>query len=508
MEELTQAEKFMAVFPGLERAFGTYRYTGPVPPKGEKRKGRAVTINKPYTSADFERHLQGKVGIGIVPITDDSTCMWGAIDIDRYDLAPDAIEAILSRTKGSPLIPCKTKSGGIHYYVFFNSPVQAKTLSSRLRATASTLGFGGCEVFPKQSALITSESDVGNWINLPYFDADNTDRYAFDDSSKPLDLEGFFLLVEQKRTTLRSLAAVKFTDISSDDTEIVDGPPCLQTLVKIGFPKGSMNNGLLALGTYYKKAFPDKFAELIEQANQKWLGPGTAEEVSACIKSLKRKDYGYKCKEAPICNHCDRTTCLTRKYGVGGADLPAIANLQKHMTDPPTYFVDVNNVRIGPVAAADLLNQGAFRVHCMERANLVLPAVKTDRWAALLTSLMDKITEVDVPEEASAKGQLMQHLFSFVTGSAENDEKDKLLLGRVWFDGTHRYFRLIDFQEYLGRVRFYNFPVHQLCAILKQQGVKHKQLKISNRVVNVWVTEGAEPGPKVQLTEIEEDEPF
>lgn len=508
MEELTQAERFMGVFPGLERAYGTYRYTGPVPPKGEKRKGKAITINKPYTLANFEQHLSGKVGLGIVPINDESVCMWGAIDIDRYDLSEEAIKDILSRTVNTPLIPCKTKSGGIHYYVFFSTPVLAKSLNSRLRAIASTLGFGGCEIFPKQSALITSEADVGNWINLPYFDADNTDRYAFDDEYNPLDLDGFLSAVEKKRTSLKSLAAVKFQDPTRDDGDLVDGPPCLQTLVKIGFPKGSMNNGLLALGVYYKKAFPDKFVELIEKANQKWMGPGTAEEVSAIIKSLKRKDYGYKCKEAPICGHCDRQTCLTRKHGVGGADLPAIANLQKQLTDPPTYFVDVNNVRIGPVGAADLLNQASFRVHCMEKANIVLPQVKSDRWGALLTSLMDKITEVDVPEEASAKGQLLQHLYSFVTGSAENDDKEKLLLGRVWYDGTYRYFRLIDFQEYLGRVRFYNFPVHQLCALLKQHGVKHKQLKVKNRVVNVWVTDEAEPGPKVKLTEIEEEEPF
>lgn len=501
-------KRFMEAYPGLERAFGTYRFSGAVPEKGTKRKGKAITINRQYTVEDFRSHLTGKVGIGIVPINDESVCRWGAIDIDRYDLTEEAVHEILSRTVGSPLIPCRTKSGGIHYYVFFKEPVSAKTLLVRLKTIAETLGFGGCETFPKQAALITEQNDVGNWINLPYYDADNTDRYAYNDSFEAMALEEFLDTVEAKRTTLRTLSKYNFDPIGLDETEIVDGPPCLQTLTRIGFPQGSMNNGLLALGTYYRKAHPDKYGELIEKANQKWMTPGSAEEVSAIIKSLRRKDYNYKCKESPICNHCNRTACLTRKYGVGGEDLPAIANLQKQTTDPPTYFVDVNTERIGPVSAAELMNQAAFRVLCMEKANLIIPQVKNDRWYALLTSLMDNLTEVEVPEEASAKGQLMQHLYNFVTGSAENEEKDKLLLGRVWYDGTYRYFRLMDFQEHLGRVRFYNFPIHTLCAILRMNGVKHKQLKIGGKVLNVWVIEGAEPGPKIDATTLEHEEPF
>ena len=36
------------------------------------------------------------------------------------------------------------------------------------------LGYGGCEVFLKQEQLLVERGDVGNFINLPYFDSEQT----------------------------------------------------------------------------------------------------------------------------------------------------------------------------------------------------------------------------------------------------------------------------------------------------------------------------------------------
>ena len=42
---------------------------------------------------------------------------------------------------------------------------------------AEKLGFAGSEIFPKQDALAKPE-DKGNWLNMPYFGGDATDRYG------------------------------------------------------------------------------------------------------------------------------------------------------------------------------------------------------------------------------------------------------------------------------------------------------------------------------------------
>ncbi len=47
-------------------------------------------------------------------------------------------------------------------------------------------------------------------------------------------------------------------------------------------------------------------------------------------KKTKIKDYGYKCHEDPMCNHCDKKLCATRKYGIGKQKIfPQLSGLQK-----------------------------------------------------------------------------------------------------------------------------------------------------------------------------------
>jgi hypothetical protein len=60
-------------------------------------------------------------GIGIVPIRDDATCVWGAIDID-LDKEPNlTVLAKQVHKLELPLIVCRSKSGGAHLYLFCRS---------------------------------------------------------------------------------------------------------------------------------------------------------------------------------------------------------------------------------------------------------------------------------------------------------------------------------------------------------------------------------------------------
>ena len=36
------------------------------------------------------------------------------------------------------------------------------------------------------------------------------------------------------------------------------------------------------------------------------------------IKQHDGKDWGYKCNEEPMCSHCDKKLCKSRKFGIGG----------------------------------------------------------------------------------------------------------------------------------------------------------------------------------------------
>ena len=109
-------EKFIEIFQGLDIAYGEYYLEGDKDQKTGKEKGRAVTKRAPLTQELFQKHLNGEINLGVIPIRQDNTCIWGCIDVDKYDLnVKNLIENI--RKKKYPLVPYRSKSGGVHLFL-------------------------------------------------------------------------------------------------------------------------------------------------------------------------------------------------------------------------------------------------------------------------------------------------------------------------------------------------------------------------------------------------------
>ena len=45
-------------------------------------------------------------------------------------------------------------------------------MQATLQQIAAALGYGGSEIFPKQVKLHLERDDVGNFLNLPYYNAE------------------------------------------------------------------------------------------------------------------------------------------------------------------------------------------------------------------------------------------------------------------------------------------------------------------------------------------------
>ena len=133
------------------------------------------------------------------------------------------------------------------------------------------------------------------------------------------------------------------------DAPIKDGPPCLQALCSQGIPEGGRNNTLFNIGIYVKKVYPGKWEDQLVEHNLKYVSPPLPNnEVQLLIKQVNKKDYHYKCKDAPLNSFCNSGLCRTRKFGIGanGPDAPQIASLSKYASDPPLWFLDVNGRRL------------------------------------------------------------------------------------------------------------------------------------------------------------------
>jgi hypothetical protein len=480
MESL--ASTFIDIFDGLERAYGTYQID--TAKQNGKQVGRAATLNKPVTEKLWEDHLSGKKGIGIIPIKDNSCCKFGAIDIDIY--AGLDFKQIYKEVKQHkfPLVVCRSKSGGCHLFLFTKEEVPAALIQGKLKAMAAVLGHGNCEIYPRQTEILVERGDIGQWINVPYFNGVKGLRYAVDEAGAPVSAHDFIKLVEEVRLTLQQLEAIQIV-VKAD---LEDGPPCLQYLITQGFPVGVRNEGLFNLGVYLKKAFQDNWKEKVDEFNHKYLKPPlTSTDVQGVLKSLRKKDYFYKCQSAPLVSYCNKQLCMTRQYGIGASTLPTLGNLTKYNSAPPIWFVTVEDTGRLELTTDDLQNPIRFQKRCMEALNLMPPIPPREKWQPVIQKLLEQVTIIEAPADASPVGQLIEYLEKFCTSRVQAQNKDELLLGKPLTEGGRHFFRMSDFMAYLERQHFREFKVNKVTSIIKEKfKSEHHFLLLKGKGVNFW----------------------
>lgn len=477
-------ERLMTIFRGMSGAHGEYNIVGG-PKRGDgKVPGKAITVRKPVTRALWEDHVAGKAGVGIIPVTEDSTCFFGAIDIDIYtQFDPQELLSTLKKS-GFPLVPIRSKSGGIHLYLFSKEEIPAALMYRKLSEIAPALGHGGAEIFPKQTTIMTSRGDLGSWLNMPYFNGMAGGRYALDDNGKPMELDPFLDLAEAAQVTKEQLEAL-VVPIKDD---FRDGPPCLQHLITQGISEGIRNEALFNLAVYARLVDQDTWRERTSAINQEYLEPPlNLGEVNAILKGAGKKEYFYTCSRSPIKQFCDKEVCKLRKYGIGNdGRMPELSNLAKYCTDPPTFFLSVNGERI-MLSTEDLHNQIRFQRRCIETISVNPPTVKKAKWDSIITGLLERIQLIEAPEDASEAGQMMEMLEKFCTQKAQASTAEEILLHRPWYDDGAWYFKLSDFLEYLTRFRFKSPGAHIVASLIRERGAVSVPLRTGKGVIRVWV---------------------
>jgi hypothetical protein len=350
---------------------------------------------------------------------------------------------------------------------------------------AAALGFGGSEVFPKQARIIAERHDIGSWINMPYFNAAQTNRPGLDDDGKPISLEQFLTLAEGLRCNVAALADLEITSAG----DLTDGPPCLAFLLSTQVETGTRNDVAFNLAMYLKGAKPETWREDLDDLNKrKFSPPLQIEELKGILSSIGRRSYMYTCSRPALKGHCDKGACRTKKFGVGqGGDFPLLTSLTKFDTQPPTWFVDVEGSGRVELATDDLQDQHRFQRKCMDCINLMPPAIKPDQWRTVVQTLLENLTLVQVPHDASAVGQFRDLLEAFCTSRAQARAKEEVLLGKPWLHEGRHYFRMADLLAYLDRHHFRELKVHKIAQALKgMTGSSSTFMKIAKKGVNLW----------------------
>lgn len=479
-------EQFAAFFSGLTRAHGVHEPSPAIP--GEKAKGKSYTVEEPVTIEIYDEHLDGVRGMGVVPIRDDGTLSFGAIDIDVYDLDLAALEKKII-DKSLPLVVCRTKSGGAHAYLFLKTPTPAGVIIKALRSWAHELGYGKSEIFPKQEFVSTAAGSIGNWINLPYFEANDTQRYAIKNGN-PITFIDFLNYAKERAIDWIAYQQSKTSDV------LFEAPPCLVALAEQTITTGSRNNGLFNFAVYARLRFeksPNQaksdWEEELRNINETYFSPPLLPvEVREVVKSSRRKTYFYTCNRDPVRPHCNKEQCKHRQFGIAAFETAPdvqLEGLTKIMTDPPTWVALVDGQSL-ELTTDDLMMQSKFRKVCLERLNKIPRALSAPVWEQHLGTLLANVVVVEAPKDASVEGQFLAHVETFCTGRAQARSIDEILQGKPWTDNGRTYFRSTDLNRFLSQQQFRDLTKPKMWAILKRSGGTAQDLELKGKATKVW----------------------
>lgn len=483
----TQVRRFAALYAGYTKAYGTYQIQRT--DENGKQVGKPLTIHQPVVPLLYERHLKGEgPGLGIIPLQEDDCACFGAIDYDNRHMDHAKAEQLV-HDNHLPLVLCRSKSGGGHFYCFLEEPVPARLLREKLAEWAAVLGMSPkTELFPRQVSR-AGDIDVGTYINLPYYQAGNTQRYAVLNGQQA-SLSEFLDYAETHKTTLERVQAE--TEVSSELFE--EGPPCLQILESQGvLPNGTRNKGMFNILVYLKKRYPDDWKTRADKYNDLMAQLGSA-ELQETIKHVSKKAYSYMCKESPIAEHCQRRRCMQRLYGIGeagGAENVGhqLGNITRYDSGgrmkEPIWAVEVDGTRV-LVNTAQLYSKDEFNRACLAQANRIAVFMSPARWLKTLAQIVPTADIVETPAEASKSGQLWELALQFLFGKELSEDREQVHIGNPFREREHVYFRAYDLYRWLDAHRF-SYPSQQwVYQEIQEHGAEHHPMNIKNKFTNLW----------------------
>ena len=358
-------DKFIKIFEGLGVGYGQFR-------KDNNRlalkvEGRSYVEKKPVTKELWQNHLDG-IGpnLGIFPLTRKGTCKWGAIDIDDNNFDYEKLLEKIRKHK-LPLIMFRSKSGRAHVYLFMKDFYSAHEIQLVMKKFAAKLGLADKldRIYPMQTSL--TEKDYGSYLNMPYYNQEETNTPAYKDDFEGATIEEFFemydkyvqtelteYLVEEVQTKTKKLKEKKLEDFFLPCVK-----NCLAENGKIPSDIGR-NDFLLHKYVWTKKAV-EKGVKKIEAYskmdaknlllyfNKEYLeNPLGENEIEKSIFKSENREYKYLCKKQSIKKYCDASACVRNTCGINPKEAErlksakeSLGQIVKYDSDPPIYYEKV-----------------------------------------------------------------------------------------------------------------------------------------------------------------------
>ena len=470
---------FNKYFSGLDRDFGFCNIkNGFIEESTGKLKfdpGDYGWSHRPITDQDYEEHLNGETSIGIQPCDDNATASFGAIDVDPSNYTQFRTEKFLKiiDDKQLPIIPIKSKSGGLHIYIFTKEKVPATLIRECLQNLLFLFGLSSkTEIYPKQTKLGKNQHNKpisGSFINLPYFK--KTERRALKPDGTEMELEEFLKVVElnlQTKESLKSMVKKKVSDIlTGGPEELHDGPPCLQMICKGVQESGNKlkderDRYLFNYMVFAKKKFPEEWKKkLLQNARDNIIYDDVwgDEKVKEKIRLWDKDTAGHTCYDLPISVHCAKGTCLRRKFGIGGrgeTNWPQVTGLIKMDYKPdPEFLIDValdsgDVVQIHAKHIKKIAEMKEMRALIASQTKVFPPLITNKEYQVILDTLWANMRTIK-PQAGTSPLEILKDLMIDYVNGPKAKSHASFLSGSVHEEDGYYYMVFTSLFEELKR---------------------------------------------------------
>ena len=498
-------DKFINIFEGLSSAYGQFRKDNNR--LAVKVEGKSFIEKKPVTKELWQNHLNGTgPNLGIFPLTREGTCKWGAIDIDvnNFDY-----EDLLNRIRKQklPLIMFRSKSGRAHVYMFMKDFTPAQEVQTVMKKFAGKLGLADKldRVYPMQTSL--SKNDFGSWLNMPYYNQEETSTCAYKDNFDGATIEEFFEMYDKYVQTDLSQHLVEEVkqNIKKPKEKTLEDflLPCTKNCLELNnnkIPDENRNDYLLHMYTWSMRAvekgvkkipeYSKMDAEtLLKYFNQEYMArPVEEKEIQNTVLKSKDKEYKYLCKKPTIKKYCDSSACTRHVCGITPLDAEklvkatqALGKITKYLSEPPIFFesVDVKNengsgykrIRI-EMQGEDIINKQKWLNKLANQGcfpHISLHEQKSSDFLVMQYERLENCLNEAADEEASEDFEFKSIIYSFVNKMTVSYNKEDLLKNACYVNkDTHELdFKLPSLMEYL-KSNHIKIPANQLTLKLKK----------------------------------------
>lgn len=488
------AQRFTQLFKGKSNTYVRNELPKEKPELGQKIKTKITNNEGKVDKELLSHHLDGDFGVGICPVNAEGKCYFGVLDIDYYK---SKIKRVLHFIKEYqlPLLPFRSKSGGLHVYLMLTKSVSAKTMRDTLNAISyyfsldTIYGKGKVEVFPKQEKA----EGFGSSVTLPYFNFENSYTYLLDLDGNPVEFKEALDYIQHHFTTIEAVKE------ALEHLPYSDAPPCIQRILlseEVGGEDTGRNNFLFSFAVYAKKKYGAGFEDYVNQINEHFEVPLESAIVEQTCKSVKDNEYIYKCKDIPCNGFCNKTECRKREFGLGrdkghftGVDY---GQLYRYMTAEPYYIWKLRlqgQENWKDVIFKDegyLLDQKNFAKMCVRFLNQAPMQVSNNDWYAILNSVLPNIQDVEVKQESDTSGlSVIRNAFiNYLSNKQARREcpyqiKVGLCVRQVNNGQAKYFFTHKGFSDYLRNQKI-SFDYNMLRETLKNFGAVEDVLQYTN----------------------------